>query len=50
MAKPIPVIAPAGPGDLAAIREMLAEYAAWVGFDLALHVTRPVGLIRRRRA
>jgi carbonic anhydrase len=35
MPKPVPVIAPAGPGDLAAIREMLAEYAAWVGFDLA---------------
>ena len=32
---PIPVIAPAGPGDLAAIREMLAEYAAWTGVDLA---------------
>jgi ribosomal protein S18 acetylase RimI-like enzyme len=30
-----PVILPATPADLAAIREMLHEYAAWIGLDLS---------------
>jgi ribosomal protein S18 acetylase RimI-like enzyme len=30
MASPLPVVAVAQPGDLAAIREMLGEYAAWL--------------------
>ena len=31
----IPVVSPASPSDLAAIREMLHEYAAWIGLDLS---------------